>query len=107
MKRIVAVIAFFAITLLGTTNSVAQERNSRGLSQEAKAFTHQLVQEFNISKEQQRAVSSAFMYKQRQTKAINNNSPKTAQKAINLEFETKLKAILTEVQYKKYSLSKK
>ena len=42
------------------------------------------------------------MYKQRKTKAINDKSAKTAQKAINLEFDTKLKTILTEVQYKKY-----
>lgn len=107
MKKIITVVAFFAITLFATDNAVAQENNSRALSQEAKAFTHQLVQEFNISKGQQRAVNSAFMYKQRKTKAINDKSAKTAQKAIDLEFDTKLKTILTEVQYKKYRLAKK
>lgn len=107
MKKIIAVIAFFTITLLSTTNVVAQDNSSRGASPEAKAFTHQLVQEFNINKDQQKAVMSAFMYKQRQTKAINQDSPKAAKKAIDLKFDNKLKTILTEVQYKKYSIAKK
>ena len=107
MKKIIAVVAFFAISLLSTTNAVAQESNSRGVSQEAKEFTHRLVQEFNISKNQQKAVTNAFMYKQRQTKAINQDSPKNTQKAINLKFDNKLKTILTEIQYKKYSIAKK
>ena len=107
MKNIIAVIAFFTITLLSTANAVAQDNNSRGASPEAKAFTHRLVQEFNIDKNQQKAVMSAFMYKQRQTKAINQDSPKTAKKAIDLKFDNKLKTILTEVQYAKYSQEKK
>lgn len=106
MKKIITVLAFFAVTLLSTTSATAQETNSRSISKEAQAFTHKLVQEFNISKEQQKAVNSAFMYKQRKTKAINEKSAKSAQKAINLEFDTKLKTILTDVQYRKYSLIK-
>ena len=31
MKKIIAVVAFFAITLLATDNAVAQESNSRGI----------------------------------------------------------------------------
>ena len=107
MKKIIAVVAFFTITLLGTTNAVAQERSSKIVaSNEAKVFTHQLVQEFNISKEQQNDVTNAFMQKVIDTKGITKNSPSTALKAINLEFDNQLKAILTDVQYKKYKLLK-
>jgi Tfp pilus assembly protein PilV len=106
MKKIITVVAFFAITLLGTTNAVAQESNSRRVSNEAQEFTQQLVQEFNINKEQQRDVNNAYMYKQRRVKGINENSSRTALKTINLEFDTKLKTILTDVQYKKYALKK-
>lgn len=107
MKKIITVVAFFAITLFATNNVVAQDNNSRSASTEAKAFTHKLVQEFNINKEQQKAITSAYMYKQRRTKAITENSPTNTEKAINLEFDNKLKAILTDVQYNKYSLNKK
>lgn len=112
MKKIIAVIAFFTITLLSTTNSVAQEKSSRNTNNEAKAFTHQLVQEFKISTEQQHALNAAYMYKVRQTNAVKTNiKDKNEAKAklitINEEFDTKLKTILTDVQYKKFSLAKK
>lgn len=107
MKKIIAVVAFFTITVLGTTNAVAQERGSKiEVSNDARVFTHRLVQEFNISEEQQDAVKNAFMQKVIDTKAITKNSTSRALKVINLEFDNKLKAILTEVQYKKYKLLK-
>ena len=106
MKKFIAVIAFFAITLSASTSAFAQEARTRSFSNEAKVFTHKLVQEFNITKDQQNAINAAFMYKQRRTKGINANSPKNEKKVINMEFDNKLKSILTEVQYQKYSRSK-
>lgn len=112
MKKIIAVIAFFTITLLSTTNSVAQEKSSRNTNNEAKAFTHQLVQEFNINKQQQHELGAAYMYKVRQTNTVktnikDKNEAKAKLIAINNEFDSKLKSVLTEVQYKKFKLSKK
>jgi hypothetical protein len=112
MKQIIAIIAFFTITLLSTTNSVAQENSSRSTNNEAKAFTHQLVQEFKINTKQQHVLNAAYMYKVRQTNAVktnikDKNEAKAKIIAINEEFDTKLKSVLTEVQYKKFKLSKK
>lgn len=112
MKKIIAVMAFFAVTLLSTNEALAQERGDN-LSKNAKVFTQQLTQEFGINDEQQRDIKNAHMLKERQIMSLRNNPKlnksdiKKKVAAINLEFDSALKAILTKTQYKKYSLARK
>lgn len=111
MKRILGVLAFLAITLLSTNQAIAQENSSRRSPVEANAFTRQLVQEFNITKEQQHAVSAAYMYMVRQTNAVktnvtDKNEAKSKLIVIDATFDDKLKTILTKVQYNKFKLKK-
>lgn len=112
MKKIIAVAALFTATLLSSNDALAQQRGDT-LSKNAKIFTEQLTQEFGINDEQQRDIKNAHMLKERQIMSLRNNSTLNKSDitkkvtAINLEFDNKLKAILTETQYKKYTLALK
>jgi len=110
MKKIIAVIAFFAITLLGTDATFAQESSTRNLSTNAKTFTHKLTKQFNLDGTQQRAIYNAHMMKERKTNALTHGTEKKrltkeqiAKKDVIIsEFNSKLKAVLTPEQFKKY-----
>jgi len=113
MKKIIAVIAFFAITLLGTDATFAQENNSRNLSVNAKTFTHKLSKELNLTGVQQRDIYNAYMLRDRKINALPTKesdhksiakgvkaSPKAT--VISDAFNRKLEDILTKEQFAKY-----
>ena len=113
MKKIIAVIAFFAITLLSTDATFAQENNSRNLSVNAKAFTHKLSKELNLDGTQQRVIYNAYMLRDRKINAL--PTAKTDHKAIakgvkaspkatviSNAFNRKLEGVLTKEQFEKY-----
>lgn len=113
MKKIIAVIAFFAITLLGTDATFAQENNSRNLSVNAKTFTHKLSKEYNLDGAQQQAIYNAHMLRDRKINAlstaeIDHKSIAKGVKAspeatvISDTFNGKLEGILTKEQFAKY-----
>lgn len=113
MKKIIAVIAFFAITLLGTDTAFAQENNSRSLSVNAKTFTHKLTKEFNIDGTQQRAIYNAHMLRDRKINALPTaeNDRKSIAKGVTASpeatvisnaFNRKLEDVLTKEQFAKY-----
>ena len=111
MKKIIAIFAFFAITLLSTDATFAQESNSRNLNINAKAFTHQLSKQFKLDGPKQRAIYNAHMLKERKTNALTHGTEEkkltkdqvTKKDAIISEFNSKLKAVLTPEQFKKYT----
>jgi len=113
MKKIIAVIAFFAITLLGTDATFAQENNSRSLSVNAKAFTHKLSEKLNIDGAQQKAIYNAHMLRDRKINALSTSemdhqsiakgvkaSPKAT--VISDAFNRKLEGVLTKEQFARY-----
>lgn len=113
MKKIIAVIAFFAITLLGTDASFAQEVNSGNLSADAKTFTQTISKEFNLDGTKQRAIYNAHMLRNRKINALptaaadykamekrGKTSPKAAEYIA--DFNAKLQSVLSEEQFAKY-----
>ena len=86
MKKIIAVIAFFAITLLGTDATFAQEANSNNLSVNAKTFASELSKTFDLDGTQQRAIYNAHMLRNRKINALPTAaSDYKAMKKIELE----------------------
>ena len=115
MKKIIAVIAFFAITLLGTDATFAQEGNSRNLSSDAKLFTKELSTSLNFDGTQQRAIYNAHMLRNRKINALPTaaNDYRAMEKGGKLspkateyiaEFDAKIKAILSVEQFSKYQV---
>jgi len=113
MKKIIAVIAFFAITLLSTNTAFAQENNTRNLSVNAKTFTHKLAKEFNLDGVQQQAIYNAHMLRDRKINALptaKNDHKSIAKGAtaspeatvISNAFNRKLEGVLTKKQFVKY-----
>ena len=113
MKKIIAVIAFFAITLLGTDATFAQEANPRNLSVNAKFFASELSKTFDLDGTQQRAIYNAHMLRNRKINALPTaatdykamkkgveTSPKATEYII--DFNSKLKSVLSEKQFAKY-----
>jgi len=113
MKKIIAVIAFFAITLLGTDATFAQEANSRNLSANAKSFTSELSKTYNLDGTKQRAIYNAHMLRNRKINALTTaaadykamekgveTSPKAAEYIA--DFNAKIQSILSEEQFAKY-----
>jgi len=116
MKKIIAVIAFFAITLLSTDSTFAQENSSRNLSADAKAFTHTLTKQFNLDGTKQRAIYNAHMLRNRKLNALSTASAdymaiekgaKTSPEATIIieDFNRKLKSVLSEEQFAKHEKS--
>jgi len=116
MKKIIAVIAFFAITLLGTDATFAQEANSRNLSADAKAFTSQVNKKLTLDGTKQRAIYNAHMLRNRKINALRTaaadytamekgvkTSPKAA--VIIEEFNAKIQSILSAEQFAIYQKS--
>jgi len=113
MKKIIAVIAFFAITLLGTDATFAQEANKNNLSDNAKTFAHELSKKFDLDGTQQRAIYNAHMLRNRKINALPTatvdykameKGGKTSSLAAEyiLDFNAKLKSVLSEKQYLQY-----
>jgi len=113
MKKIIAVIAFFAITLLGTDATFAQEKSSRNLSVNAKTFTHDLSKKLNLDDTQQRAIYNAHMLRNRKINALRTATtdyaamekgakPSAKATAISEVFNRKIKETLTKEQFSKY-----
>lgn len=105
MKKIIAILAFFTISLLSTDNAIAQTKNN--FAAVAKKNTHDFVKAAGISDgTKQRSIYNAYMVRERKLAALENQAKKadnsTAKKAIMAEFETKLKGILTETEYAQY-----
>jgi len=113
MKKIIAVIAFFAITLLGTDATFAQEANSRNLSANAKTFAKNLTTTLNLDGIQQRAIYNAHMLRNRKINALPNSnniyramekggeiSPKAAEYIA--DFNAKIQTVLSEEQFTKF-----
>jgi len=113
MKKIIAVIAFFAITLLGTDATFAQEANSRNLSANAKTFANELSKTYNLDGTNQRAIYNAHMLRNRKINALptaaadykamgkgGKTSPKAAEYIA--DFNAKMQSILSEKQFAKY-----
>lgn len=113
MKKIIAVIAFFAITLLGTDATFAQEAN-RNLSANAKTYAKELsVTIENIDGTQQRAIYNAHMLRNRKINALPDHANiyramekggKISPKATEFiaEFNAKIKTILSKEQFAKF-----
>lgn len=102
MKQIVAIIAFFAITILSTDTAFAQADNFAAL---AKKQTHEISQVVKMNGEKQRAIYNAYMIKERKMFALNKTADKnnTSKKdAIMAELKDKMKTILSDDQYKAY-----
>lgn len=102
MKKFIAVIAFFAITLLSTDATFAQE-GRQNFQAVAKHKTHDISTKFNLKGDAQRVVYNAYMLRERKLAAMQSNNAKTAvdTKAIDTELYTKLKTVLTEEQINK------
>ncbi len=118
MKKIIAVIAFFAITLLGTDATFAQEANSNNLSVNAKSFASELSKTLDLDGTQQRVIYNAHMLRNRKINALptattdykamekgGETSPKATEYI--LDFNSKLKSVLSEKQFSKYQNAKK
>lgn len=102
MKQIVAIIAFFAITILSTDSAFAQANDFAAL---AKKQTHEISQVVKMNGEKQRAIYSAYMIKERKMFALNKTADKnnTSKKdAIMAELKGKIKSVLNETEYKAY-----
>ncbi len=111
MRKIITVMAFFAVTLLSTNETIAQE-NKKDIKTEAKLFTHDLTQKFKLNGDNQRTIYHAYLLKERKLNELNNpnldkNEAEKKAAIINTEFDNKVKAILNETQYKEYLLKKK
>ncbi|NQY28443.1 MAG: hypothetical protein HRT69_03120 [Flavobacteriaceae bacterium] len=117
MKKIIAVIAFFAITLLSTDTAFAQENSSRNLSANAKTFTHKLTKQCNLDGTQQRAIYNAHMLRDRKINALSTakndhkaiaKGAKTSAEAtvISNAFDRKIKGTLSKEQFAKYQKTK-
>jgi len=113
MKKIIAVIAFFAVTLLGTDATFAQEANSHNLSANAKTFTKKLTTTLNLDGTQQRAIYNAHMLRNRKINALPTaandyrameKGGKVSPKATEYiaDFNAKLQSVLSEVQFAKF-----
>ena len=101
MKKALCLIAFAIFTLLGTVDANAQ----KDINTEAKMFTQKLSKEFSLTGEQQRSVYNAYLTKARKLRAIPSDSKDNSktQTEVNLKFDEKMKATLTEEQYNSYS----
>ena len=113
MKKIIAVIAFFAITLLGTDATFAQDGNARNLSADAKTYTKELSTTLNLDGTKQRAIYNAHMLRNRKINALKTaaNDYRAMEKGGKLsskateyiaEFNAKIKTILSKEQFAKY-----
>ena len=113
MKKIIAVIAFFAITILSTDATFAQENSSRNLSANAKKFTQVLTKKFNLNGTQQRAIYNAHMVRDRKINALptaesdhiaiaKGVKSSTEAQEISEAFDRKLKETFTSDQFAKY-----
>lgn len=113
MKKIIAVIAFFAITLLGTDATFAQESSSNNLGANAKAFTSELSKTLDLDEAKQRAIYNAHMLRNRKINALPtaNTDYKAMEKgsktspeatAIIADFDAKIQSVLSKEQLAKY-----
>lgn len=113
MKKIITVIAFFAITLLGTNVSFGQESDSNKLSANAKMYTHDLSKVLKMDGAAQRVIYNAHMLRNRKINTLTTKandyraiekggelSPKADK--IMSEFNAKVKSVLTEEQFAEY-----
>lgn len=110
MKKLIAIVAFFAISLASTNSAIAQNLDTKALSTNAKAFAQQLSQDINLSDVQVKSIYNAHMLKERQLFALRveasreNNTTLIAakRKAIIDTFTTRLEDVLNPTQFKKY-----
>ena len=102
MKKFIAVLAFFTVTLLSTDAAFAQEAR-QNFQAIAKHKTHEITKQFKLDGKGQRTVYNAYMLRERKLAAMQNNNAKTAAdtKAIDAELYTKLKTVLTDEQIAK------
>jgi len=104
MKKIVAVVAFFAITLCSTSSVLAQNFDVKLAQEESKTFVKETIKDLDLTVEQEKAVYNASMLKIRMTASAKNDAAKVE---INTNFNKKLKVALKPSQYKKYLALKK
>ncbi|MFD0964801.1 hypothetical protein [Pseudofulvibacter geojedonensis] len=102
MKKFIAVLAFFTVTLLSTDAAFAQEAR-QNFQAIAKHKTHEITKQFKVDGKSQRVIYNAYMLRERKLAAMLRNNPNTAAdtKAIDTELYSKLKTVLTEEQIKK------
>lgn len=102
MKKFIAVLAFFTVTLLSTDAAFAQEAR-QNFQAIAKHKTHEITNQFKLDGKGQRVVYNAYMLRERKLAAMQNNGAKTAvdTKAIDTELYAKLKTVLTDEQINK------
>ncbi len=110
MKKILAVVAFMAFTLLGTNSAFAQSTPDASIQSKAKGFTHTLTKRYQLKGEQQRAIFKAFTEKEQSIKGIKatDNKDYIAKKELIINtFNEQLKGALTEEQFSSYMSEKK
>jgi len=104
MKKIIATVAFFALTIGVSNTVVAQSFNAKRAQEVSMEFAKQNAEKLNLSEKQLTALYNAKLLQMRQT--ASSKTPE-AKKQINETFTAKIEAALKPSQYKKYLALKK